>query len=118
MVRSVVAALAAAFLVAAPAQAAQAPSALTVEHQAKPLAVESANPLLGWQVSADQAAYQLKIGTSADTLGDVYDSGKVDSSSNQNVAGPSLAANTRFYWTVRTWDAQGNASAYAPTAQP
>jgi alpha-L-rhamnosidase len=61
--------------------------------------------------------YQVRIGTTPATLGDVFDSGKVDSTASQNVAGPTLAPSTRFYWAVRTWDAHGEASPYSATAQ-
>ena len=119
-------ALAGALLCAAPAQAAetvQAPRTLTIEHQAHPLAVESATPQFGWDVSdnrfnAAQTAYEIKVGTSPDTLGDVWDSGKVGSSTSNNVAyaGPALQPTTRYFWSVRTWDAKDTASPYASTA--
>jgi alpha-L-rhamnosidase len=107
-------------LCACPAGAlAAAPAGLTVEHQAKPLAVEAAAPLLGWQVAGKtQSAYQVKVGTSPQTLGDVWDSGRVASSDSANVpyAGPALPSATRLFWTVRTFDASGAASGYAPVA--
>src|SRR3954469_23458070 len=99
-------AVAAALVIVAPAQAAEtakAPSALTVEHQARPLAVESATPQFGWQVSdnrfnARQSAYEIKVGTTPGG-GEAWDSGKVDSSDSQDVAyaGPALAASTRYF---------------------
>src|SRR3954452_5290281 len=100
--------------------AAGKPDGLTVEHQAPPLAVEAANPALGWLVDdarfdARQSAYEVLVGTSPDKLGDVWDSGKVDSSDSVNVpyAGPALSLSTRYFWTVRTWDAHGAPSPYA-----
>ena len=118
-------AVAAVLLIAAPAQAAEsvkAPSALTVEHQAHPLAVESATPQLGWAVNdnrfnAKQSAYEIKVGTTPGAS-DVWDSGKVDSSDSANVpyAGPALKPSTRYFWTVRTWDAKGKPSPYASPA--
>jgi alpha-L-rhamnosidase len=107
-------------LCAWPASAlAAAPAGLTVEHQAKPLAVEATAPLLGWQVGGKtQSAYQVKIGTTPQALGDVWDSGKVASSDSVNVpyGGPALPTATRLYWTVRTFDSAGNASDYATPA--
>ena len=68
--------IAAAIVFACPATAmAATPAGLTVEHQTQPLAVEAAAPLLGWHGAGD--AYQVKVGTSPSTLGDVWDSGKV-----------------------------------------
>src|SRR5436189_98343 len=46
---------------AVPEASAAAPTGLTVEHQAKPLAVESAAPLLGWQLrDGNQTAYDVE----------------------------------------------------------
>ncbi|MDA0184759.1 family 78 glycoside hydrolase catalytic domain [Solirubrobacter phytolaccae] len=111
---------AASMLCVVPASAlAAAPAGLTVEHQAKPLAVEAAAPLLGWQVAArTQSAYQVKVGTSPQSLGDVWDSGKVASPDSVNVpyAGPALPNATRLFWSVRTFDASGTASEYSAPA--
>ncbi|MBE2316045.1 family 78 glycoside hydrolase catalytic domain [Solirubrobacter sp. CPCC 204708] len=108
--------IAAVIVLACPAGAmAATPAGLTVEHQTQPLAVEAAAPLLGWHGAGD--AYQVKVGTSPQRLGDVWDSGKVTSSESVNVpyGGPPLPAATRLYWTVRTFDGD-RASAYAPPA--
>ena len=108
--------IAAAIVFACPATAmAATPAGLTVEHQTQPLAVEAAAPLLGWHGAGD--AYQVKVGTSPSTLGDVWDSGKVQSTDSVNVpyGGPALPNATRLYWTVRTFEGD-RASAYAPPA--
>ncbi|MFG0248318.1 MAG: family 78 glycoside hydrolase catalytic domain, partial [Phycisphaeraceae bacterium JB051] len=49
---------------------------------------------------------------------DVWDSGKVDSEQSHFVhyAGPMLTSRQRCYWTVRTWDGDGQASDWAAPA--
>ena len=87
-----------------------------------PLGIDIAHPLLSWQLQdtrrgARQTAYQIRVASSADTLaqGDVWDSGPVNSAQSVNVAyaGPALASRRRYYWQVRVWDQQGQASAYS-----
>jgi alpha-L-rhamnosidase len=109
------------------AQTALAPAGLTVDLQRRPLAVESASPLLGWVVRSSgagqvQSAYQVQVATSPALLAagapDQWDSGKVVSQSSANVAygGPALLPSQRYWWSVRTWDAAGNASPWAAAA--
>ena len=120
-------AMAAALTVALSAPAEAAPRALTVEQQAHPLAVESARPLLGWDVGdprigARQSAYQVLVATAPDKLAegraDVWDSGKVESSASTDVpyGGSALPSSQRLWWTVRTWDAAAKAGDWASPA--
>ena len=46
---------------------------------------------------------------------DVWDSGRVDSDQSVNVpyGGPAVESRRRYYWQVRVWDAQGQASSYS-----
>ncbi|HZZ29046.1 MAG TPA: family 78 glycoside hydrolase catalytic domain [Pirellulales bacterium] len=77
--------------------------------------IDNPKPQLGWIVPLTkpndrQTAYQILVASSQDLLdrnqGDVWDSGKVDSSASLSVefAGKPLAANTNYFWKVRTWN--------------
>jgi alpha-L-rhamnosidase len=107
---------------AATARPPEAPAALTVGDRARPLAVEGA-PLFGWlpqdaDGGEEQTAYQIRVWRESD--GElVWDSGRVASSQQSYVryAGPPLASATSHTWSVRTWDRDGEASPWAPTAR-
>ena len=112
---------------AAPAESNTAPTAptgLLMELMEKPFGIDNANPAMSWIVNdADnnevQTAYQILVATTQANInadnGDVWDSGKVESneSSNALYAGPALAANTAYYWKVRTWDKDGEVSPWS-----
>lgn len=80
-----------------------------------------AKPYFGWYVNdADanevQTAYQIQVSTSADKWnGDIWDSGKSLSNKQDYIyyGGKPLLPATRYYWRVRTWDKDGNASPYS-----
>ena len=99
-----------------------APRELRCESMGNPLGIDIAHPLLSWQLQdarrgARQTAYQIRVASSADALaqGDVWDSGQVSSAQSVNVAyaGTALESRRRYYWQVRVWDQQGQASAYS-----
>jgi alpha-L-rhamnosidase len=101
-----------------------APASLTVDQLPAPVDVaDPTAPLLGWHVGAGmQSAYEVQVATSPallSTAPDVWDSGRVASARNSNVAyaGPALTAANGYYWRVRTWDAGGTASAWSAPAQ-
>lgn len=108
--------------VAAPDVAAASPLAVTggtVEHRTDPLGVDAARPLFGWTLGTAapqqrQAAYQLVVTGPA---GDVWDSGRVASARQVDVAygGPALGSVTRYTWRVRVWDTQGRAGGWSAT---
>src|SRR5579862_741995 len=100
-----------------------APDHLQCESMREPLGIDAVHPRLSWQLQdsrrgAGQAAYQSRVATSPEGLahdqGDVWDSGRVDSDQSVNVpyGGPAVESRRRYYWQVRVWDAQGQASAY------
>jgi alpha-L-rhamnosidase len=64
-----------------------------------------------------QCAYRIRVASSASGLSrpDVWDSGKVASEQSVLVpyAGPRLAPRTRYFWSVRVWDADGAASGWS-----
>ncbi|MGS2586189.1 alpha-L-rhamnosidase [Streptomyces hebeiensis] len=94
----------------------------TVEYVRHPLGLDTARPRLSWPLAAgradgtgqSQSAYRIRVATAPERLSrpDVWDSGKVSSSESVLVpyAGPALAPRTRYHWSVRVWDAEGNPS--------
>ncbi len=99
-------------------------AALRTEYETQPLGIDTASPRLSWQLRGDerglaQSAYQLRVATTPsglsgpDTL--VWDSGKVSSSRTTHVpyGGPPVPARTRYWWTVRSWDAGDQPSNWA-----
>jgi alpha-L-rhamnosidase len=101
-----------------------APGHLQCEGMAEPLGIDVAHPRLSWQLhdprrGARQAAYQLRVASSLEALGqdraDVWDSSRVESDQSVNVpfGGPAVESRRRYYWQVRVWDSQGQASPYS-----
>ncbi|MFD1827203.1 family 78 glycoside hydrolase catalytic domain [Mumia zhuanghuii] len=112
----------------APAQASPPgevrPHALATDHQTRPLGVGERLPAFGWQLTAheraqSQSAYRVLVASSPALLargkGDVWDSGKVDSSESQQVpyGGPQLESRTRYHWKVMAWDVTGHAGRWS-----
>ncbi|MGB8940506.1 MAG: alpha-L-rhamnosidase [Streptomyces sp.] len=94
----------------------------TVEYVRHPLGLDVPRPRLSWPLASSkegqaQTAYQVRVATAANRLTkpDVWDSGKVTSGDSVLVpyAGPGLKSRTRYYWSVRIWDAAGNASEWS-----
>ncbi|GGO68291.1 family 78 glycoside hydrolase catalytic domain [Nocardioides deserti] len=103
------------------AHAPDAPLALTVDDQTRPLNVEGA-PLFGWQPQDRdpgevQTAYQLRV-LDASTGRTVWDSGKVasDEQSHVEYSGPALRSGDDYRWTVRTWDVTDRSSGWSAPA--
>ncbi|MFD6995570.1 alpha-L-rhamnosidase [Streptomyces mirabilis] len=97
----------------------------TVEYVQHPLGLDAQHPRLSWPMASDepgvrQSAYQIRVASSASNLShpDVWDSGKVTSGESVLVpyAGPQLTPRTRYFWSVRVWDAKGDASAWSAAA--
>jgi hypothetical protein len=69
-----------------------------------------------------QGAYQILVASTSGNLasdnGDIWDSGKVDSSvSEVSYAGTTLAANQTCYWKAKTWDNNDAAGPYCSQQQ-
>lgn len=107
-------------LVTAMAAAAQdsgpVPTQLTVEYTDAALGIDEPAPRLAWHSPAKrQTAYRIRVTAAGKP---VWDSGKVESSDNAQIAyaGPALTARTRYSWQVKTWDADGRESGWSAPA--
>ena len=105
-----------------------APTGLRCEYLSNPMGIDVQKPRFSWVLHHSEraqieTAYQILIGGSAEGLareaGNVWDSGKVDSSDSTQVvyAGKSLSSGKTYYWKVKYWDTAGNASPYSAAAQ-
>src|SRR5580698_6967391 len=103
------------------------PTKLRTAYRENPLGLDVAVPELSWQSDNTernwrQSAYEILVATRADLLApgkaEVWDSTKKMSAESVAIAygGPALHAKTRYFWTVRVWDASGKASAWAAPA--
>jgi len=91
---------------------------LKVEYRTNPIGIDT-TPRFSWNMVSNlrgqkQTAYQLLVASSPDKLtpeeADIWNSGIVNSGSSVAVkyAGPPLEPTTRYYWTVKVWDKDGN----------
>ncbi len=85
-----------------------------------PLALATQQPRFGWQMQGDngcmQSAYQIEVYTLNKGEKSVcWDSGKTASTQSQLIAynGAALETVTRYFWRVKVWDEQDNASAWS-----
>ena len=108
-------------------QASIVPTRLRCEYAKNPIGLDVARPRLSWELVSEkrdqmQSAYQILVAGSKEALasgiGDLWDSGKVESSKTAQVVyeGKPLRSRQRCYWQVRVWDAAGNASGYSEPA--
>src|SRR5579875_3414437 len=109
------------------ANSAEAPWQLRCEYLKNPRGIDVTQPRFQWVLPDSrrgemQTAYQVLVASSLADLardrGDVWDSGKVSSSDSTQVvySGKPLVSGHTYYWKVRYWDSQGNASAYSQPA--
>ena len=100
------------------------PVNLRCEYENRPIGVQKSQPLLGWQVRAEerdayQSAYQIAVSSSLKRLEeevyDMWDTGKVMSGRCYSILyeGVPLVSARRVYWKVRIWDQNGEASEYS-----
>ncbi len=92
------------------------PAHLACDAVVQPMGVDSAQPLLSWQLQDDrfaarQTAYRIEVASQPKLLDkpDVWDSGRIESAQSIAVAyaGPALKPETRYYWRVALWDKDG-----------
>jgi len=104
----------------------EAPSGLLCNLLTEPekCVITEPQPDFGWIVNSKltedhQSAYQILVASSAmlpgKESGDMWDSGKVASSQSINVVygGKPLAPNASYWWCVRTWNKEGEATAFS-----
>jgi len=97
---------------------------LKCEYLENPLGIDEPNPRLSWTLESDengqkQTAYHILVASSLDKLdrdvGDLWDSGSVESEQSLNVIykGSALESRTQYFWKVRISDANGTMSAWS-----
>ena len=94
---------------------------LQTERRENPIDVDVAQPLLSWTMESSRrgdtvTAWRVVLNNSAGLV--VWDSGRVNASAFACEAAPQppLAAGDALAWSVQLWDADGVATAWAPTA--
>ena len=101
---------------------------LRCEYQPHPLSVQTHTPALSWELRTDhrnvrQTAYQILVSDNrsslAKHLGNVWDSGKIQSDASIQVgyAGQTLEPAHTYYWKVKTWDNQGATSDWSAVGE-
>jgi alpha-L-rhamnosidase len=101
---------------------------LRCEYLDNPQGIDAAQPRLAWMLNSDehdqqQTACQILVASSPAKLksnsGDLWDSGKVESSQSIQVAygGKPLVSNEECFWKVRVWDKDGKASEWSGPAE-
>ena len=104
------------------------PHQLLVEYDPHPISVDTQTPRFTWKLAADergqsQTAYRILVASDEATLagdvGDVWDTGKVESARTTHVpfAGGALASDSDYCWKVCIWDGNDVPSAYSDTAR-
>jgi alpha-L-rhamnosidase len=110
-----------------PANAQLDASDLRCEYKVSPLNISSVTPRLYWKVNGKgvgrrQSAYRVVAASDIGRLnkdeGDLWDSGKTDSSETLHITykGKTLASEQRVYWKVKTWDENGKESRWSQIA--
>lgn len=103
------------------------PANLKTNYMENPLGIDQ-KPVFSWQIinhsrGALQGSYHLMVATSPEKLNneedtDVWNSGKINSNQSVQVTynGSPLQSGTRYYWKVRTWNMDDNASPWSPVS--
>jgi alpha-L-rhamnosidase len=100
---------------------------LRCEYLKNPINIDTDKPRFSWTLSSDarnqfQSAYQIIVSSTLENalkeIGDLWDSGKVDSAENLNVeySGNVLKSFERYYWRVRCWNQNDEASPFSEVA--
>jgi alpha-L-rhamnosidase len=103
-------------------------SELRCQHLENPLGIDATQPRLAWILNSGerdqrQTAYQVLVASNTARLkanvGDLWNSGKVDSDQSFEVpyAGKALVSNEQCFWKVRVWDKDEKASAWSGPAE-
>ncbi len=97
---------------------------LRCEYLSDPLAIDTPQPRLSWELQSDQrdvaqVAYRVLAATSRETLaadrGDLWDSGKIESGCTTHIvyAGSALRSGQAVFWKVQAWTSHGSTSAWS-----
>ena len=103
------------------------PEELRCEYRTNPLGIDVVSPRLSWILKSNQrgqmqSAYQILIASSEENLskdlGDLWDTGKVNSNRNIHVSygGEPLKSAMRCWWKVRVCDKDGRVSRWSRLA--
>ena len=100
-----------------------APEFLRCEYQeGDNILIDTQAPRLSWINNTTQTAWQVLVATDKKALkegsADIWDSGKMNGSESHLVAysGPEMTSMEDYWWTVRIWDEDDMASAWAKPA--
>ena len=104
------------------------PVHLTCESLENPIGVDSIHPSLSWKLESDkrgekQTAYRVLVASSIDKLdqdiGDLWDSGKVESDQSIHIAyaGKPLISKMTGYWKVITWGQDAQPGMWSPLSR-
>ena len=99
-------------------------NSLKCKSRINPLGIDATSPKLSWILNSKQrnqmqTAYHVLVASNEKILnqniGDVWDSGVVDSKQNIQVTynGVSLKSGVRYFWKVRVWDKNGDVSQWS-----
>ncbi len=99
------------------------------EYLRNPLGIDDTHPRLSWRLEGPrkarglaQSAYRILVASSLEQLasnkGDLWDSGKVESTQSQHIeyGGKPLASRQRCHWKVCVWDGAGAESRWSAPA--
>lgn len=103
----------------------QAPTGLRCEYLVNPLGLDTPRPRLSWilehgERGQGQSSYEILVSTEPKAeKGDLWASGKVDSSASTQVeyGGKTLRSDSTYYWRVRYWDKDGRQSPFSQVAR-
>ncbi|MDP9078706.1 MAG: glycoside hydrolase family 78 protein [Bacteroidota bacterium] len=101
---------------------------LTCEYKNDPVAIDTQNPALSWQIRGDQRnlkqiAYRVLVADDASLLqknvGNIWDSKKILSPRSLQIpfAGKQLESTKAYYWKVMVWDNLQHSSAWSEVAK-
>ncbi|MFX1442072.1 MAG: family 78 glycoside hydrolase catalytic domain [Promethearchaeota archaeon] len=104
------------------------PYNLRCEYLHNPIEIDTPYPRFSWLLQHEeriqkQIAYQILVSSKQELIqsdiGDLWDSGKIESENNVNIVyeGKELKSSTIYYWKVKWWDKNGNASEFSEIAK-
>lgn len=110
-----------------PTESPDNPMGLKTENLVDPIGLDATNPRFSWLNTSSergwqQSAYQIIVASTKEKIdndeGDMWDSGKIESSSQKGIkyAGTALINRTQYWWKVRIWDKAGVQSSYSSRA--